>query len=59
MQVVGMFNDVYAYTNADMVLMDGDVWLIQVYTDWSDMCQHFSPTWEELARKLEGTVKVL
>lgn len=39
----------------EMVLESNDVWIIQVYTDWSGHCQALSPVWEELARKLEGT----
>ena len=41
--------------NFATTVLPGDLWLIQVYVDWSDRAQYFSPIWEEVAARLAGT----
>jgi len=41
--------------NYHATVQDGDIWLIQVFVDWSDRAQYFSPIWEEAASRLKGT----
>ena len=44
--------------NYKELVTPGSLWFIQVYVDWSDRCQYFSPMWEEVHTRLQGTINI-
>uniref|UniRef100_A0A7S4JUP3 DnaJ homolog subfamily C member 16 n=1 Tax=Guillardia theta TaxID=55529 RepID=A0A7S4JUP3_GUITH len=45
-------------SNYHELVKSGDIWLIQVYVDWNEFCQHYAPVWEEVASRLDGVISV-
>eukprot|EP00899_Mesostigma_viride_P018133 jgi/Mesvir1/26320/Mv22500-RA.1 len=51
----------FAFTASNFEHTVGDSelpWLVQVYYDGSPECQRFAPVWEDVARSLEGIVRL-
>eukprot|EP00960_Hanusia_phi_P055666 763026-Hanusia_phi.AAC.10 len=45
-------------SNYHEMVRPGEIWLIQVYVDWNEFCQHYAPIWEEVASRLDGVISV-
>ena len=35
------------------------LWIIEFYSSWCGHCQHFAPTWKELATRIKGVLPLL
>ena len=36
------------------ITTSGTSWLVEFYSSWCGHCQHFAPTWKELAKDIAG-----